>query len=207
MPARAIKDVRLSGRHWRVLAAVASYDRLGKNARGCFAGRRRLAQDSACGETHVSEALSDLRSWGYLSSASPDADKRSKVHRVVWDTSEKRDANTSQERNASAEDRSRKSGRYVPMQNANSVVTTGVSVPNIDKTNTDIVGRLRDLNRAEARQPGKITESEAVSYLETLAGIKPTALQFERQGLTAIADNDALPDELREKARGMRCRI
>jgi hypothetical protein len=93
------------------------------------------------------------------------------------------------------------------MQNANSVVTTGVSVPNIDKTNTDIVGRLRDLNRAEARQPGKITESEAVSYLETLAGIKPTALQFERQGLTAIADNDALPDELREKARGMRCRI
>jgi hypothetical protein len=66
---------------------------------------------------------------------------------------------------------------------------------------------LNDLNRAEARQPGKITESEAAGYIEMLNGIEPSTLQFERPGLTAIADNDALPNELRERARALRCMI
>lgn len=206
IPARATKDVRLSGRHWRVLAAVAGYNRLGKNSRGCFAGRRRLAQDSSCAENHVSEALSDLRAWGYISS-SPTDDKRSKVHRIIWDASQIQDLNASQIRDGLSENRSRKSGKCVPTQNANGLETSSKTVPNIDKTNTDIRGRLNDLNRAEARKPGRMAEAEAASYLDSLSGIESSALQFERQGLTAIADNEALPETLRERARGLRCTI
>ena len=93
IPIRAIGDKRLSGRHLRVLAAIASHDRLGKNGQGCWAGLKRLAKESACSETHTSETISDLRLYGYVKSERHQLNNRIKIHRVIYDddTSHKRE--------------------------------------------------------------------------------------------------------------------
>src|SRR5262245_30248217 len=66
IPTRAFSDMRLSERHFRVLGVIASYDRFGKNCQGCYVNRDRLAQESRLNKTVASDAISDLRRWGYL---------------------------------------------------------------------------------------------------------------------------------------------
>src|SRR5262245_41149877 len=68
IPMRALRDNRLTARHFRVLGSVATYDRLGRNGQGSWAGSKRLAQDSGCSESHLCDALSDLRRFGYIAS-------------------------------------------------------------------------------------------------------------------------------------------
>ena len=84
LPARALSDMRLGAHHLRVLGVVALHDRLGRNKRGCYIGRKRMAQESGMSEVNVSHALSDLRMWGYITSELHPNSKRSKVHRVIY---------------------------------------------------------------------------------------------------------------------------
>ena len=85
IPIRAGSDTRLHSLHLRVLIAVASHDRFDRNKQGCCAGHKRLAQEAACSMSHLSDALSDLRLWGYITSDRHALNRSMKVHRVIYE--------------------------------------------------------------------------------------------------------------------------
>ncbi len=92
MPFRCLGDRRLAGLHLRVLGVIATHDRLSrvKGGQGCWAGQKRIAGAVGTGKSHVSEAISDLADWGYLTAEKGKGEAR-KVYRVVY-TSGDRDS-------------------------------------------------------------------------------------------------------------------
>jgi hypothetical protein len=84
IPVRASMDMRLGNWHWRVLCVVCFHDRLGYNGQGCNIGRKRMASASACSETHVSDAVSDLERWGYITIGRDELDELKRVYRVIY---------------------------------------------------------------------------------------------------------------------------
>ena len=87
MPFRCLGDRRLTGLHFRVLGVIATHDRLSrvKGGQGCWAGQKRIAKAVGTGKSHVSEAISDLADWGYLTAEKGKGEIR-KVYRVVYST-------------------------------------------------------------------------------------------------------------------------
>src|SRR5262249_39185110 len=77
--------MRLNERHFRILGVIASYDRFGKNGQGCYVNRDRLAQESRLNKTVASEAISDLRRWGYLVSERHPLNRSTLIDRVIYD--------------------------------------------------------------------------------------------------------------------------
>lgn len=87
LPARAIGDLRLTGLHLRVLAAVALHDRLSNSrgkGQGCWAGNRKLADTCGCNYTNLSTALTDLGQYGYLAREAHPLNKRLRIFRVHY---------------------------------------------------------------------------------------------------------------------------
>src|SRR5262249_18245137 len=136
IPLRAATDNRLSARHFRVLMAVASHDRLGKNGQGCWVGRKKLSEEAGLSETHTSDALSDLRRFGYITSDRHVFNRRTLVHRVMYEMSQQQDAldiaidpakGTHQNRIDPVVDpnRSRLDPEQVPSENAKSMSRDG----------------------------------------------------------------------------------
>jgi hypothetical protein len=85
MPFRCFGDRRMTGRHYRVLGVIASHDRLSiaKGGQGCWAGQKRIVEIVGAGKSHVSEAISDLVSWKYISVEKGNIEIR-KVYRVLY---------------------------------------------------------------------------------------------------------------------------
>jgi hypothetical protein len=202
IPMRAIGDTRLSGRHFRVLGAVAFYDRFGKNGQGCWAGSKTLAAEASCSETHLSDALTDLRLLGYIVSDRHPMNRRTKVHRILYSD------NTSQIQEVSEPNTSRLEAEHFPTQKTKPLNGAEKSPPNIFSEITDI--KKRDF--AEAMPPKKapkwtadaadkyLTEVEAVFIDETTR----SAAHCECKALSEIADEPALPEEIRNRAAGLR---
>jgi DNA-binding MarR family transcriptional regulator len=87
IPARAIGDPRLSGLHFRLLAAVALHDRMsqGTNGQGCWASMSTLARECGANYNNVSSALTELGEFGYVESERhPDDKRRRGVVRVIY---------------------------------------------------------------------------------------------------------------------------
>jgi DNA-binding MarR family transcriptional regulator len=86
IPARAIGDPRLSGLHFRLLAAVALHDRMsqGTNGQGCWASMATLAGECRANYNNVSSALTELGDFGYVESERQPDDKRRRVLRVIY---------------------------------------------------------------------------------------------------------------------------
>ena len=66
IPARAFRDVRMHGRHLRLLGIIALHDRLNHNGAGCYAARSKLAKLLSWSESNVSYIAAALRDWGYI---------------------------------------------------------------------------------------------------------------------------------------------
>src|SRR5690348_8816514 len=84
VPSRACRDLRLGAAHFRVLIAIAAFDRLGKNGQGCWTSQNRIAEIVRCGKSHLSNILSDLRDTGYITSKINPDKRRFRVHRVIY---------------------------------------------------------------------------------------------------------------------------
>src|SRR5262245_29254394 len=204
IPMRALRDNRLTARHFRVLGSVATYDRLGRNGQGCWAGSKRLADDSGCREYHVSDALSDLRRFGYIASERHPMNRRTKVHRIIY--------YTSQIREVTQQNTSRLDPEHFPVQNGKALNGQEKGVSNILREHTDKEGGRRDCAEARpAEKASKKAESpESVeAYLSEVesclsdASSRPTA-QYECEKLCEIAENTSLPEPLRSRAAALR---
>ena len=88
IPPRAIGDKRLTGSHFRVLAAIAMHDRLSmsrKAGQGCWASNKRLAELTNLNYSNLSTALIQLGEWGYLNREPHPLNKRTRIYRVIYD--------------------------------------------------------------------------------------------------------------------------
>ncbi|MCH8322613.1 MAG: hypothetical protein IIB64_06010 [Proteobacteria bacterium] len=66
VPVRAMKDARFGPGHHRTLQAICRRYGFGKNGKFCFAGHRKLSQDTCLHYTNLSGFTGDLVKWGYL---------------------------------------------------------------------------------------------------------------------------------------------
>ena len=89
MPLRALRDQRLTARHFRLLAIIAAHDQLDKNGAGCWASQRRLAALAGVQELRLSHTLSDLRDFGYIASAIHATNRHRRIHRIIYDERDK----------------------------------------------------------------------------------------------------------------------
>lgn len=85
MPLNALNDRRLHEVDLRVLAAVAYFDRFGKNGTGCYATQTKLAAMTGCHERKVRGALDKLHRLGYLVKSRQENRRRHQYH-VVYET-------------------------------------------------------------------------------------------------------------------------
>lgn len=213
LPLRAMGDRRLTARHFRVLMAIAFHDRFNRNGQGCWAGRDKLAALAQCSVTHFSDAISDLRGWGYVISTPHPLNRRQVVHRITYDqTAAEHSANDrSQIRDALNDDRSRFQPEQVPFENAKSLNGNETRTKNIFYRNIiDSEKSVEDLKRdcAEARMAEKekteIENSEHyLSEVESCVAAG-TPLIGEHPKLSLIAADNRLPLPLRERAARLR---
>ncbi|MEC5383621.1 helix-turn-helix domain-containing protein [Aurantimonas sp. C2-6-R+9] len=87
LPPAAMADTRLSACDFRVLMAIASHDRLGRNGRGCFASVGTLAGEARCAIRAAERSISHLKICGYVKSSAREDDRRQRVYRVAYDES------------------------------------------------------------------------------------------------------------------------
>jgi hypothetical protein len=89
LPMRAIGDHRLTALHFRVLAAIASHDRLSEHregGQGCWASNKTLAQAVGCDYTRLSTSITALASLGYIHRRPHPLNKRLRVYWVIYDS-------------------------------------------------------------------------------------------------------------------------
>jgi hypothetical protein len=228
IPARAILDPRLKGRHWKVLSLIAVHDQLNKNGLGCTASHRRLADLARMDQADLSNLLAELRTYGYLNSNIDQKDRRRRVTRVIYNEEDKtwdRDSwSPTQENGWSSDQRSEQDswenrGRSL-VKTGKIVGETGVenkpkplkSFSESDRTYVNIEEHIKkkDLvegtDCAEARLAMKASEAtreaqQQLTELEALAASNDRAnLRFERQLIEQLANDACLPDELNERA-------
>lgn len=84
VPARAIGDARLSALDLRVLAAIASHDRMSKNGIGCTAGHGRLANLVGAHLKSLSRSIRTLAECGYVGGRANPVNPKSKCYFVVY---------------------------------------------------------------------------------------------------------------------------
>jgi hypothetical protein len=86
IPARALADQRLHEIHFRALGIVALHDgRSGPKGEGCWAKFGTLADEIGKAISSLSEAIKELRIWGYLKHEKHPKDARRLVLKVVYD--------------------------------------------------------------------------------------------------------------------------
>ena len=84
IPVRAFCDTRLSAADFRVMGAIAYFDRLGRNGVGCFVDPRKLAELASVDYTHVNRHTRRLQGFGYLEIERSATDRRKRVYSLIY---------------------------------------------------------------------------------------------------------------------------
>lgn len=84
VPVRAVCDDRLTASHWRLLAAIAWHDRLGRSNLGCFASTRTLAEEARVHYTNVARLAQDLQGSGYITTGRHPLNRRLRVYHLIY---------------------------------------------------------------------------------------------------------------------------
>jgi hypothetical protein len=230
IPLRVWLDRRLTRRHIVVLGIIAA--QFGANGQGCTAKQRRLAELAGYSETHFSEAVRDLRDWGYITSEFRERG-RQRVHRIVWNNevdkcfwqSVGKENPTSRPREVKAAQLPT-SGKSTSHQREVQLPVLGDKIGPSDSDDNDL-GRVtyvlteskqikEDLNGnqdqtdcAEARNRRRgFSVVEAESYLAQCDAIAAEGdpdqqLKFERVAIEQVADDACLPEALTDRARSL----
>lgn len=89
LPLRAIGDTELSGLELRVLACIASFDRMStlrENGAGAWASNNTMSERVGCDYSRFSSAVTRLAKLGYIIREQHAFDRRKTVYRVVYET-------------------------------------------------------------------------------------------------------------------------
>jgi len=92
IPLRALSDRRLSRGDFRMLGALAYFDRLGRNHAGCFAGRDKIAEVSGIRAKDQARHTAHLEEFGYLEIKRSATDRRKRIYSLIYEASATGDA-------------------------------------------------------------------------------------------------------------------
>ena len=84
IPVRGMGDRRLTASHWRLLAAIAWHDRLGRNKIGCYTSNLNLAKEADVHYTNVPPLSDDLETWGYIEKGCHPLNRRLRVYSLIY---------------------------------------------------------------------------------------------------------------------------
>ena len=84
IPVRVMGDRRLTASHWRLLAAIAWHDRLGRNKIGCYTSNLNLAKEADVHYTNVPPLSDDLETWGYIEKGRHPLNRRLRVYSLIY---------------------------------------------------------------------------------------------------------------------------
>ena len=84
IPVRGMGDRRLTASHWRLLAAIAWHDRLGRNKIGCYTSNLNLAKEADVHYTNVPPLSDDLATWGYIEKGRHPLNRRLRVYSLIY---------------------------------------------------------------------------------------------------------------------------
>ena len=84
VPVRAFGDTRLSAVDFRVMGAIAYFDRLGRNGASCYVDPRKLADLAAVDYKHVARHTRRLQEFGYLFVTRSSTDRRKRVYSLIY---------------------------------------------------------------------------------------------------------------------------
>ncbi len=84
IPVRAFGDTRLSAADFRVMGAVAYFDRLGRNGIGCFVDPRKLSEVASVLYQHISRHTKRLYEFGYLEISRRATDRRRRIYSLIY---------------------------------------------------------------------------------------------------------------------------
>ena len=84
IPVRGMGDRRLTASHWRLLAAIAWHDRLGRNKIGCYTSNLNLAKEADVHYTNVPPLSDDLETWGYIEKGRHPLNRRLRVYSLIY---------------------------------------------------------------------------------------------------------------------------
>jgi len=219
IPLRALCDPRLGWLHLRTLGIVAAFDRLGKNGQGCWTSQNKIAEILGVGKTRLSHSLSDLRDWGYITSAVNPQKRWFRVHRVIYTEADFDTLGTGKsvapQRNCSEKSVAESDPIGCPgaqhqlrppieKDNETNNLQNVTIVPTITRTIEDAgKGLAKGQNCAEARSRS-LPLAEAETYLteceELAASPDRDTLKFEREAIQRIAEDACLPEQVNERA-------
>ncbi len=84
IPVRAFGDTRLSAADFRVMGAIAYYDRLGRNGAGCYVDPHKLVAVASVLYQHLSRHTKRLREFGYLEIYRSGTDQRRRIYALIY---------------------------------------------------------------------------------------------------------------------------
>ena len=179
IPVQAFGDERLSANDFRVMGAIAYFDRLGRNGAGCYVDPRKLVELSAVDYTHLNRHTRRLKDFGYLKIGRSATDRRKRVYSLIYNEDRAVVANAGDNLDAGA-----KGDRVSPFNDEN-VANSGDILPeNVAKPNSqpfDPQAKLppKRLSEAYIKDPAKRIARDGENTAQG-NGRKPT--NFARQG-------------------------
>ncbi len=84
IPVRAFGDTRLSAGDFRVMGAIAYYDRLGRNGAACYVDLHKLAADASVLYGHLCRHTERLREFGDLEIYRSRTDRRRRIYALIY---------------------------------------------------------------------------------------------------------------------------
>ncbi len=162
VPGRAFGDDRLSSADFRILGVVSMHDGLRSNARGCEAGRDRVARLAKVNKSTCSSSLTKLNQLGYIIELPQQNDARKKVRYVVYDEQDDILSNAS---NAS---QTRKKVAHRQPASSKKVADSQLNMTEKgcgSATQKNEIGRLDKENRSPAgRKIGRLANQDVVDF-------------------------------------------
>jgi DNA-binding MarR family transcriptional regulator len=216
-----------------VLTTIAAFDRLGKNGSGYWTSQNRIAEIVRSNKSHLSNILSDLRDWSYITSKINPDKRWFRIHRVIYTEEDfnclEKSKSVHSQRNKSVHSQHNSLGKSVhsgeqisslgphnqfgspPKKDSETNDLKNITiVPTIKRTIEEAYKGLRGQDCAEARSQ-MLPLLEAENYLancEALAASSDRdALKFERPRIEQIADDACLPEQVNERAAKLLSRI
>ncbi len=194
IPVRAFADTRLSAADFRVMGAIAYFDRLGRNGAGCYVDPRKIAELAAVLYEHISRHTGRLQEFGYLLIGRRATDRRKRVYSLIYNEDAAVVANSG--------DNPEKGDVVSPFDQCGAEkVTNGGDNPTeiVTKPNSQAVdpkprSRPKRLSEAYLRDPAKPRAPGGKSTSQA-STVKPTnhARQGDREGGNSRAQGHILP--------------
>ncbi len=155
IPVRAFGDTRLSAADFRVMGAIAYFDRLGRNGAGCYVDPRKLGKLAAVDYSHVGRHTRRLQDFGYLEIGRSATDLRKRVYSLIYNEDRAVVANSGDNPDRGDTVSPPDEGGTEKVASSGDILPEKVAKPNSQAVDPQTKSRPKRLSEAYLRDPAK----------------------------------------------------